>query len=286
MISLRNRFLFVHIPKTAGNSIQSVLCDYSEDRIVTRGGQDGVERFEVRSAGRELEKHSTLADYYRELGEETAAGLFKFTCVRNPWDRMISFWFSPHRRETDHYETQHASWIATLPVGDLAARDCALFLWVIDSHLDAAMHVGRAWGFTYKTVAFAWVKADQRNAPRLNLGHWTRANMELVLLYTLGHPERHSKGVAQIVETVEPPVVRSRPGRHSEKPDEVQHRIKALMGDVPRLECFARRRLAGWVCVGNELDGLDITESLHRVATDAPLPRVEAAQAGLFEEIL
>jgi hypothetical protein len=100
MISLRNRFLFVHIPKTAGNSIQSILCDYSEDRIVTRGGQDGVERFEVRSAGRELEKHSTLADYYRELGEEIAAGLFKFTCVRNPWDRMISFWFSPHRRET------------------------------------------------------------------------------------------------------------------------------------------------------------------------------------------
>jgi hypothetical protein len=101
MISLQKRFLFVHIPKTAGNSIQHILRDYSEDRIVASGDQDGVERFEVRSEGRELVKHSTLAEYYRELGKEAADGLFKFACVRNPWDRMISFWFSPHRRETE-----------------------------------------------------------------------------------------------------------------------------------------------------------------------------------------
>ncbi|BCX49882.1 pullulanase pulA [Haloferula helveola] len=100
MISLRHRFLFVHIPKTAGNSIQNILKDYSEDRIVASGNQDGVERFEVRSEGRSLEKHSTLAEYYSELGAEVADGLFKFAVVRNPWDRLISFYFSPHRRET------------------------------------------------------------------------------------------------------------------------------------------------------------------------------------------
>jgi hypothetical protein len=99
MISLRHGFLFVHIPKTAGNSIQNILRDYSEDEIVATGGQDGLERFEVRSAGRKLEKHSTLADYYRELGREQADALFKFACVRNPWDRMISYYFSPHRGE-------------------------------------------------------------------------------------------------------------------------------------------------------------------------------------------
>lgn len=99
MISLRHRFLFVHIPKTAGNSIQNILRDYSEDEIVAGGGQDGLERFEVRSAGGNLEKHSTLGDYDRELGAEALAGLFKFAVVRNPWDRLISFYFSPHRRE-------------------------------------------------------------------------------------------------------------------------------------------------------------------------------------------
>ena len=99
MISFSHKFLFVHVPKTAGNSIQGILRHYSEDRIVTREGQDGVERFGVESEGRKLVKHSTLADYYRELGSERADGLFKFACVRNPWERMISFYFSPHRGE-------------------------------------------------------------------------------------------------------------------------------------------------------------------------------------------
>ena len=101
MISFAKQFLFVHIPKTAGNSIQGVLREYSEDEIVVGSGQDGVERFEVKSGGRDLMKHSTLADYVRELGPEAVAGLYKFACVRNPWDRMISFYFSPHRRETE-----------------------------------------------------------------------------------------------------------------------------------------------------------------------------------------
>jgi len=98
VISLRQGFLFVHIPKTAGNSIQNVLRRYSEDEIVAGGGRDGLERFEVRSAGRDLEKHSTLADYRRELGADFE-GLFKFACVRNPWDRLVSHYFSPYRGE-------------------------------------------------------------------------------------------------------------------------------------------------------------------------------------------
>jgi len=99
MISLRHGFIFVHIPKTAGNSIQTVLAPYSEDRIETREGQDGVDRFRVVSEGRNLVKHSTLAEYYRELGAERAGGMFKFACVRNTWDRLVSFYFSPHRGE-------------------------------------------------------------------------------------------------------------------------------------------------------------------------------------------
>jgi len=97
MISLKHGFLFVHIPKTAGNSIQTVLAPYSEDRIETRDGQDGVDRFRVVSEGRDLVKHSTLAEYYRELGAGQAGALFKFACVRNTWDRVVSYYFSPHR---------------------------------------------------------------------------------------------------------------------------------------------------------------------------------------------
>jgi hypothetical protein len=99
MISLQKRFLFVHIPKTAGNSIQSVLRDYSEDQLVAlRKEQDGIERFGLRNAKYKIKKHSKLSEYYDALGDEQFRNLYKFTCVRNPWDRMVSYYFTPTQK--------------------------------------------------------------------------------------------------------------------------------------------------------------------------------------------
>ena len=96
MISLQKRFLFVHIPKTAGNSIQSALRDYSEDQLVAlRKEQDGIERFGLRNPNYKTKKHSTLGEYRDALGNEQFRSLYKFTCVRNPWDRMVSYYFTP-----------------------------------------------------------------------------------------------------------------------------------------------------------------------------------------------
>jgi len=96
MISLQKHFLFVHIPKTAGNSIQTALRDYSEDQLVAlRKEQDGIERFGLRNPEYNIKKHSTLAEYRDALENEQFRSLYKFSCVRNPWDRMVSYYFTP-----------------------------------------------------------------------------------------------------------------------------------------------------------------------------------------------
>ncbi len=98
MLSIAKKFLFVHIPKTAGNSLQNVLHTYSEDEIVTLGPhQDGIERFEIRNSRYDITKHSTLSHYKSILASSLYESLYKFATIRNPWERMISFFFSPHR---------------------------------------------------------------------------------------------------------------------------------------------------------------------------------------------
>ena len=75
--------------KNGCNSIQTILRPYSEDEIVAvRAEQDGIERFGLRNPKYKIKKHSTLAEYRAALGEARFRDLYKFTCVRNPWDRM------------------------------------------------------------------------------------------------------------------------------------------------------------------------------------------------------
>ena len=151
------------------------------------------------------------------------------------------------RSAEQHYPTMLLEDIKALPVSDLAAEDCVLFLWATFPMLKEALKVAEAWGFVYKTVAFTWVK-ENRKSPGLfwGLGYWTRANAEVCLLATRGSPKRQSAAVHQVILS---PVE-----RHSKKPDEVQERIVTLMGDVSRVELFARQETPGWDVWGNEVE--------------------------------
>jgi len=98
MISIEKKFLFIHVPKTGGNSLQNILREYSEDQIVCGAPhQDGIERFGLRNDRYNIEKHSTLTHYKNVLSAEVYDSLFKLAVIRNPWERIISHYFSPHR---------------------------------------------------------------------------------------------------------------------------------------------------------------------------------------------
>lgn len=157
-------------------------------------------------------------------------------------------------------------------IQDVATPDCALFLWVCAPLLVETLQMAQAWGFSYKTKAFTWVKMRGPATFHVGMGYWSRANTEDVWLLTRGNPKRARKDVAQIVATCEDAVLAPL-SRHSEKPEEVQTRIERLVRG-PYLELFARRQRPNWTCIGNEVDGLDIRESLGRVAKGKPLPIV------------
>ena len=146
-----------------------------------------------------------------------------------------------------HYKTMSLHDIKALPVSDLAADNCMLFMWATFPNMPEAISVISAWGFKYKTLGFSWIKTNRRSGtPFFGIGYYTKSNCEVCLIGVKGRPIKVSNSVSSVV--VEP--VR----KHSEKPDVVADRIVHLCGDVPRLEMFARRPRPGWDVFGNEVE--------------------------------
>lgn len=183
---------------------------------------------------------------------------YKIIYADPPWsynDKM-----SGHSFSLDHeYETQNLEWIKKLNVGGVADKDCVLFLWAVSPLLPEAFEVMNAWGFKYKTLAFCWSKItndvevvdggslfSQLNYKFVsNMGRWTMGNVELCILGVKGKPKRIVNNIKQLV------IAERR--EHSRKPNEVRERIVQLMGDLPRLELFAREKMEGWDVFGNEV---------------------------------
>ena len=137
------------------------------------------------------------------------------------------------------YKTQEKYWIDNLPVSKITDNDCILFLWVTMPKLNESWDLIKNWDFEYKTVAFTWVKRNKKaNTLFWGMGRWTRANTELCLLATKGKPKRINAGVHSIIDT---PVQ-----KHSQKPPETRDKIVSLVGDLPRIELFAREKTPGW----------------------------------------
>ena len=148
-----------------------------------------------------------------------------------------------------HYDTMTMKDIENLPIGEIADKDCVLFMWCTDPLLHKQIPIVEKWGFTYKTVGFTWVKTNKdriKNYYFKGPGYWTRANTETCILATKGKPKRVSGNVNRLVV--------SERREHSRKPDRIRNDIVKLCGDLPRIELFARTSMPGWDVWGNQVD--------------------------------
>ena len=145
-----------------------------------------------------------------------------------------------------HYNTMSIEQIKSLPIKDLAADNCMLFLWVTFPNLQEGLGVIKAWGFTYKTLGFSWIKTNKNNGkPFFGIGYYTKSNCEVCLIGVKGKPIKVSNSVSSVIISPRQ--------EHSKKPDQIRDKIVELCGDVPRIELFARQKTEGWDVWGNEV---------------------------------
>lgn len=148
------------------------------------------------------------------------------------------------------YPTMTPEEIAALPVSELAAKNCALFMWVTGSFVAEAMAIAAVWGFAFVRVDKVWAKKKSKGGRHGVVGPWGMSDAEFLLLFVRG--SMCSGQAARNQWTV---YEAEYPGRHSEKPAIFRELIEARFPAARRLEMFARVAAPGWDVWGNEVEG-------------------------------
>ena len=128
--------------------------------------------------------------------------------------------------------------IAALPVRDLAADGCHLYLWTTQAFLRDAYTVLDAWGFKQGAL-LVWSKP-----PKGVVGTWV-CSAEFCIFARRGTLAAKRRHIGTVFNW-------SR-GRHSAKPEAFQDMVETV-SPGPYLELFARRKREGWTCWGNEVE--------------------------------
>ena len=139
----------------------------------------------------------------------------------------------------DKYSVMSIEEILAVPIHNIADSHCVLFLWATVPLLPEALSVVEGWGFKYKTLV-VW-----RKIMSLGMGFWLRGQCELCLVGI--------KGAVKPFRLQRSNFIQTKALNHSEKPEEMRHLIEAT-GLLPRIELFARQKVEGWDCWGNEVD--------------------------------
>lgn len=137
----------------------------------------------------------------------------------------------------------------TLSPSEWCLPDAHLYLWVTNNKLLDGLKVVESWGFTYKTL-ITWAK------DRFGLGQYYRGQTEHVIFAVRGclpYRQREIDNKRAQGRTLIDGFDVPRNEAHSVKPEVMRQWIEAV-SHPPYLELFARRRVEGWDCWGNEIE--------------------------------
>lgn len=151
-----------------------------------------------------------------------------------------------------HYPTMSEEEITALPVADYAAGDCLLWMWSTWPHLDQALRIMKAWGFTYKTGG-AWLKRTVTDKSAFGTGYIFRSSTEPFLIGTIGAPECRVKNQRNEIITLTdeelfwnfPDGVLSARREHSRKPPEAREILERMFPRYFKAELFATEPWGG-----------------------------------------
>ncbi|MGV1009149.1 MAG: MT-A70 family methyltransferase [Dermatophilaceae bacterium] len=152
---------------------------------------------------------------------------------------------APEHRRLDRYSTLGLPDIMALPVGEVAAMNSHLYLWVPNALLPDGLAVMHEWGYRYVSNV-VWAKRRKDGAPDgRGVGFYFRNVTELLLFGVRGSMRTLPAARRQVN------MIETRKREHSRKPDE-QYDLIESCSPSPRLELFARHPREGWTAWGDE----------------------------------
>ena len=194
----------------------------------------------IPQAKREMKQRArrdAIETYEPPVLEQVKDGPFGVIYADPPW--RYDFAVSGSREIENNYPTMSVDEICALPVWEICAPDCVLYLWATSPKLPEAMQTIAAWGFEYKTCA-VWVK------DKIGMGYYFRQQHELLLVATRGAPEIPPPGIRLSS------VIYGERSEHSKKPIAVAEILEAWYPHIEKVELFCRTPRVGWYAWGNQ----------------------------------
>lgn len=174
--------------------------------------------------------------------------LFSVLLADCPWNYKTRGRSAANTPQT-HYSTMTIQQLKELPVASVCDKNCALFFWVVDWMKPSdCQSVAEAWGFTYRTRAWTWIKSNPSGFGFFaGRGFYTQSNPEDCWLFV--------RGSMPVSAHDELSLIYSAVGDHSHKPDDQYRKIERLYPGRRYLELFSRRKgRPNWSYWGNEVE--------------------------------